>query len=152
MILDGDILRIYLVSVNYPSVHRVLPVALIRQRRIIAARFIWYFSHREMDQRRHYDAGSEFTRTAATNYRGTSLLCARLHRRCTARRTIYSTPLNRRARPLEILPWRGSGYRDEGETTEGVRMYGSQNRWRGGGSASINCIVRSTKRGRNWGN
>lgn len=96
--------EIYLVSDS----HRVLVSpcsALIHQRRIIAARFIWYFSHREMDQRRHYDAGSEFTRTVATNYRGTSLLCARLRRRCTARRTIYSTPLNRRARPLEILPW-----------------------------------------------
>jgi len=63
-----------------------------------------YFSQRGMDQRRHYDAGSEFTRAVATNYRRTSLLRARLRRRCAARRTIYSTPLNRRARPLEILP------------------------------------------------
>lgn len=62
-----------------------------------------------MDQRRHYDVGPEFTTTVATNYRGTSLLRARLRRRCAARRTIYSTPLNRRARPLEILPWRGGG-------------------------------------------
>ena len=47
------------------------------------------FRTAKMDQRRHYDAGSEFTRTVATNYKGTSLLCARLRRRCAAVRYIF---------------------------------------------------------------
>lgn len=134
---------------SHPSVYSTL---LVVPSFISKGSLLLGFSHREMDQRRHYDAGSEFTRTVATNYRRTSLLCARLRRRCAARRTIYSTPLNRRARPLEILPWRGGGYKDEREAAEGVCMCGGQDKRRGGGSAGINCIVRSTKRGRNWGN